>query len=95
MLQAMGIDGAKAWLAKDTLESTVPKYAREPVDVGRQFTVWGTTNKPDCLVDVTGNRRFWVVPVAKVIDTDWIAENRDRIWAAAMCAYLSWRTMVV
>ncbi|MBW4472544.1 MAG: virulence-associated E family protein [Stenomitos rutilans HA7619-LM2] len=53
----------------------------------RHFTLVGTTNKDDFLIDDTGNRRFWVVKVLNPIDTDWVEQNRDLIWACAVSLY--------
>jgi predicted P-loop ATPase len=42
----------------------------------------GTTNHYEVLVDSTGSRRFFMVDIGKYrIDTQWVYENRDQIWA--------------
>lgn len=48
----------------------------------------GTANGSDFLVDSTGNRCYWIVPVAnEKIDIKRLKEERDRIWSAAVKAY--------
>jgi predicted P-loop ATPase len=59
-----------------------PPYGREFVDVPRTNVPIGTTNSDDYLKDQSGNTRFWPIPCAKV-DVEWIAENRDQLWAEA------------
>jgi predicted P-loop ATPase len=53
----------------------------------RQFTMWGTVNKPEYLTDDTGNRRFWGVQIGSHYDPDEaivrIKEDRDQLWAEA------------
>lgn len=62
-------------------------YARKPEAIPRRFVLAGTTNRDDFLTDPTGARRFWVVPVSKKIDTDWVKANRDQLWAEAKYLY--------
>ena len=62
-------------------------YVNESETRSRHFVFVGTTNQEQFLVDPTGNRRFWVIKVDKKIDTDFIKENRDLIWASAMKLY--------
>lgn len=62
-------------------------YAKKEVLLQRQFILVGTTNQDEFLVDDTGNRRFWVIDLKEKIDIDWVRENRDFIWAAAVKAY--------
>jgi predicted P-loop ATPase len=50
----------------------------------------GSTNRDTgFLVDDTGNRRFWVIPVlaAPHIPVDGLLLERDAIWSAAVAAY--------
>lgn len=63
-------------------------YGREVEPFPRQFVICGTTNKDEFLIDPTGNRRYWVIPVAvDRIDIDWVEQHRDEIWAAAVHLY--------
>lgn len=64
-------------------------YARSPKEFKRRFLFVGTSNRSDFLTDPTGDRRYWLIQVAKKIDIDFIKENRDRIWAAAVSLYKS------
>lgn len=65
-------------------------YGRYSTDYSRRCVLAGTTN-PDgagYLRDSTGNRRFWPIPVGKLIDIARIEGERDQLWAEAV-AY--WR----
>ncbi len=64
-------------------------YGKRVEEFPRKFVMCGTTNKDEFLVDPTGNRRYWVIPiqVAK-IDIAWLREHRDEIWSAAFELYL-------
>jgi putative DNA primase/helicase len=61
-------------------------YARNAVDVPRQGIFVGTTNREDCLSDVTGSRRFWPVTVGR-IDIQALRRDRDQLWAEAVARY--------
>jgi hypothetical protein len=49
----------------------------------------GTVNEDAFLRDDTGNRRYWVVPIAgtEPLDRDGLQAARDGIWKAALAAY--------
>ena len=64
-----------------------PPYGRTVQSMPRPSIIVGTTNETEFLSDPTGSRRFWVIPVAKVIDVDRLEKERNRIWAAAVAAY--------
>jgi predicted P-loop ATPase len=54
------------------------------------MVICGSVNKNSFLVDETGNRRFWVIPVSDrldQIDTELLHKERDRIWGEAVRAY--------
>ncbi len=57
-------------------------YGKVAVDVPRQSVLIGTTNTTDYLRDTTGNRRVWPIRCTHA-DVDWIAANRDQLWAEA------------
>lgn len=62
-------------------------FARTTKEYKRGFLFVGSSNRSDFLTDPTGDRRYWLIPVAKKIDADYIKENRDLIWAAAVSLY--------
>ena len=65
-------------------------YAETPKEHPRNFVIVGTTNEEEFLDDPTGNRRFWVIPVAvEQIDTTLLQKEIVGIWASAINAYLS------
>lgn len=71
----------KAFLSL-TADQYRPAYGRNVVEQLRTAVFIGTTNAPEYLHDVTGNRRF--VPVAcKVIDLSWFRQHRDQLFAEA------------
>lgn len=66
-----------------------PPYGRTPERTDRQSVFCATVNKDRFLRDDTGNRRFWVVPIAgsAQLDRDAITAARDAIWKAAVLAH--------
>jgi Virulence-associated protein E/Bifunctional DNA primase/polymerase, N-terminal len=58
-------------------------YDRVASEQPRQFIIIGTTNSHIYLGDQTGNRRFWPIRV-DAFDLDYIADNRDQLWAEAV-----------
>ena len=58
-------------------------YGRTSQTYKRRSVIVGTTNRDDWANDPTGNRRFPVLAPTS-IDTEWIRENRDRIWGRAV-----------
>lgn len=68
------------------------KYDREVSEHPRRTVICGSVNKDEFLIDETGNRRFWVIPVSPKIHRIDIAQlkaERDGIWASAVDAYLA------
>lgn len=61
-----------------------PPYARNSVIAPRACVIVGSTNEGAFLSDMTGNRRFWPVKVADLINTQLAAEWRDQLWAEAV-----------
>ena len=79
----------KAFLTQQTDTFRAP-YARSTEDYPRRCIIVGSTNRDTgFLVDDTGNRRFWVIPVAVPthIPVDELLLERDAIWSAAVAAY--------
>lgn len=70
------------------VDSTTLPYAKTSTDHPRSVVFIGTYN-PDGLGyfnDVTGNRRYWPVPVTKA-DITLLAARRDQLWAEALHAF--------
>ena len=66
-----------------------PPYGRIVKEFPRPSLIVGSTNEQEFLADPTGSRRFWIIPVTQEIPLARLAEERDRIWAAATHAYLA------
>ncbi len=65
-------------------------YGKQRGVYPRQSVMAGTTNDKEYLRDPTGNRRYWPIPCGPgQIDTDWVAANRDQLWAEAVQNYLA------
>jgi predicted P-loop ATPase len=80
------VETLKAFLARKHETFRTP-YDRLPKDYKRSCLFVGTTNKEEILHDPTGSRRFWIIPVSRVIPTEEALKLRDRIWAAANALY--------
>jgi predicted P-loop ATPase len=79
----------KAFLSRQTDSYRVP-YGKAMEDFPRRSIIVGSTNRDTgFLVDDTGNRRFWVIPVdvQGMIEVDGLLLERDAIWSAAVAAY--------
>lgn len=82
------VSAVKAFITTQT-DQIRPPYGRTVKEFPRPSIIVGTTNFDEFLADPTGNRRFWVVPIkTEWIPLDQLAEERDRIWAAAVHAYM-------
>jgi predicted P-loop ATPase len=79
----------KAFLTQQTDMFRAP-YQRTTEAFPRRSIIVGSTNRDTgFLVDDTGNRRFWVIPVTATphIPVDGLLLERDAIWSAAVAAY--------
>jgi predicted P-loop ATPase len=81
----------KAFLSQSTDMFRVP-YGKATEAFPRRCIIVGSTNRDSgFLVDETGNRRFWVIPVTctlqQPIDVSSLLKERDAIWSAAVAAY--------
>ncbi|MEM1256627.1 MAG: VapE domain-containing protein [Cyanobacteria bacterium P01_H01_bin.21] len=76
----------KAFLSS-SIDVVRPPYNRQSVRMERQSIIVGTTNQDEFLSDVTGNRRFWVIPVQRSIGLEQLKQDRDLIWGAAVALY--------
>ena len=61
-------------------------YGRTTQKWLRRSVLCGTTNRDDWANDPSGNRRFPVLS-PKEINTQWLTEHRDRVWARAVVEY--------
>lgn len=93
-MQAMrkaDVDAVKMFLSK-TNDYYRAAYGRYTADRPRQCVFFGTTNSKECLVDLTGGRRFWVVDIDQQLRTKNVFQDlddeKDQLWAEAV-AY--WR----
>ena len=77
---------AKALLST-AIDMVRAPYARMAEIRPRRFVPVATTNEAEYLRDLTGNRRFWPMKCGAKIDLDWIAENRDQLFAEAKEQY--------
>lgn len=65
-------------------------YDRHAKNHPRKFVFCGSVNKFEFLFDDTGNRRFWVIPLAeglRKINIEQLRKERNGIWASAMDAF--------
>ena len=80
----------KAFLSQSTDIYRVP-YGKNTEVFPRRGIIVGSTNRDNFLMDETGNRRFWCIPVTKTIsdpiDTPNLLLERDAIWSAATKMY--------
>lgn len=74
-----------------TIKTDIQRFAylRAEKVCPRQFLFVGTSNRDDFLTDPTGDRRYWIVRTNKKINSKFVEENRDAIWAAAVSLYKS------
>lgn len=83
------VSAVKAFITTQ-IDQLRPPYGRSVQEFQRPSIIVGTTNFDNFLSDSTGNRRFWVIPITiDQVPLQELAKQRDRIWAAAVHAYLS------
>ena len=58
-------------------------YGKRAEDHPRSCVFAGTVNRDDWNRDETGARRFWPIACTRA-DTEWLARNRDQLWAEAV-----------
>jgi len=78
----------KAFITKQHDTYRAP-YERAVNSHPRHFVFCGSTNEDRFLVDATGNRRFWTIPINNQIDTSKVAEIRNELWSAIIALYES------
>jgi predicted P-loop ATPase len=79
-LQRAELEAVKAWITRQVDVYRAP-YARRASERPRRFVAIATSNRNEFLTDVQ-NRRFWLLRVTG-LDPDWIAANRQRLYAHA------------
>ncbi len=74
-----------------TIKTDIQRFAylRAQKVCPRQFLFVGTSNRDDFLTDPTGDRRYWILRTNKKINSAFVSDNRDAIWAAAVSLYKS------
>ena len=80
------VEQLKAFLSS-RVDSLRKPYGKAIEDFPRTSVFVGSTNRQEFLHDPTGERRYWVIPVAQKIPIHTVEEERDRIWSAAVAAY--------
>jgi predicted P-loop ATPase len=63
------INAIKGFITLSTDKVRVP-YGREADDIPRRTSFIGTCNSDEYLIDETGNRRYWTVPIDERIDLE-------------------------
>jgi predicted P-loop ATPase len=78
------VEDVKAFASR-THDRARPAYGRCRIDLARRGVIWATTNNAEYLKSQTGNRRFWLVPVAVIrpIDLEGLIRDRDQLLAEA------------
>jgi predicted P-loop ATPase len=81
-MRAREVEGLKRFVAAQRNVWT-EKWATVPTTYARRCVFFGTTNADTFLADATGSRRWlpFRAGVTGVCDPDWIASNRDQLWA--------------
>lgn len=77
----------KAFLSK-SVDTFREPYGRSTRTIKRQCVIVGSVNESEFLVDTTGNRRFWVIPIDQPINLEAVKKYRDVIWYQAKKAFL-------
>lgn len=93
-LSALGkkdIETTKDFLSRRT-ERERKAYDKEPTRMPRSTVFGGTTNDHAFLADPTGSRRFFVIECTGKINSAWVAQNRDQVWAQIVALYNSGAT---
>jgi predicted P-loop ATPase len=76
----------KAFLSRQEDQFRLP-YAKDLITHKRRSVIVGTVNESQFLTDMTGNRRFLVVPVKWIVPPDILKVIADPIWAAVIQDY--------
>jgi predicted P-loop ATPase len=76
----------KAFLSRQEDQFRLP-YEKDHVKMPRRSVIVGTVNESQFLTDMTGNRRFLVVPVKWIVPPEDLKLRVDEIWAAVIQDY--------
>jgi predicted P-loop ATPase len=76
----------KAFLSRQ-VDAFRPVFTRSVSKFPRRFIIVGSTNRQEILLDSTGDRRFWIIPITKPINNNLVWAERDQLWAAAVALY--------
>jgi hypothetical protein len=82
MTSKKSAEAIKAFVSSST-DKFRASYGKVVQNHKRRCIFVGTTNKEEVLNDPTGSRRFWIIPVGKLVNMDLLVENREQIWAQA------------
>lgn len=85
------IEDVKAFISGTTAMTRLA-WARLAKLFKKKCVFIGSTNDDEYLIDNTGNRRFWPIPVrVEMIDTEKLARNVDQIWWEATAMFHAMR----
>ena len=73
----------KSWVTKTRDDFRVP-YDRTPQSFPRMFTIAGTCNDDDFLIEAEDNRRFWIIEIEKKIRFDVFVPEINAMWSACV-----------
>lgn len=76
----------KAFISQGQDKLRAP-YARETSEFARRTVFFGSVNEDRYLVDDTGNRRWWTIPVTTVDYQHGL--DMQQVWAEILCDYLA------
>jgi hypothetical protein len=75
-------DDVKGWISH-CKDEWIPKFKEFGSQRLRRFVVFGSVNRRRIIGDPTGGRRWLPVFVNRTLDTEYLAANRDQLWAEA------------
>jgi len=81
-IRAADVERVKSFLSR-RIDRYRPPYGRDTIARPRRTVFAATTNAPEYLTDVSGNRRYWPV-LCDAIDHDALAHDRDQLWGEAV-----------
>jgi len=81
-------DTIKQFLSRQEDQFRLP-YAKDIIRYPRRSVIAGSVNEKQFLTDLTGNRRFMVLPCQKIIPPDILVSMRDNIFAAVLQDYFA------